>query len=248
MKKQLMLDSMQSNHIIQSLWIGTELSPMEVLCIRSYLFHGHDFHLYVYDDTIRNIPLGTTLMNANEIIPQSDIHIDLFGGFVNFSNQFRYTLLLKKGGWWVDMDTVCLKPFNFEDDFVFSSETSEPHNRMLVNTTYIKSLPNSKFLSDCLDFIKIRGYNDIHWGELGVNLISRMIFRNNLERFIKLPVAFCPVSIYKLSYLISNTNYQISSSTYAIHWWHEMWKVYEIDKYGTLANESIFEKLKIKYL
>ncbi len=239
---------MQSNSIIQSLWIGQELSPMEVMCIRSYLYHGHDFHLYVYNDNILHIPSGTTLMDANEIIPQRDMHIDLFGGFVNFSNQFRYTLLLKKGGWWVDMDTVCLKPFDFKEDFIFSSEASDPYNRILVNTTYIKSLPNAKFLADCLDFIKSRGYEHIHWGELGVNLISRMIFRNNLNQFIKLPETFCPISVYQFSHLVSNTDYQILPDSYALHWWHEMWRRNGIDKYGTLDSESIFEKLKKRYL
>lgn len=236
-----------SNITIQSLWIGEELSPMEIMCIRSYLAHGHEFHLYTYDE-VRNIPEGTTIKDGNEIIPEHELQKDAFGGFVNFSNQFRYTMLGKIGGWWVDMDTVCLKPFDFDTDFVFSSEASDPHSRNLVNTTYIKSLPNSKFLADCLDFLRIRGYENIHWGELGVNLISRMIFRNGLGEFVRSPDTFCPVSPYRVNDLIGETAYVLPDSAYSLHWWHELWRRNGIDKRGNFPKESLYQKFKERYV
>jgi len=237
---------MKNNNPIQSLWIGTALSPMEIMCIRSYITNGHDFHLYLYDKVL-NIPEGTIIKDANEIIPQNEIYVDSFGGYVNFSNIFRYTLLYKLGGWWVDMDTVCLKPFNFDDEFVFSSETSDPYNRCLTNTTYIKSLPGAKFLKDCIDYINNRGHDNIHWGELGVNLISRMIFRNNLGKYIKDPNFFCPISVYQLNILINESDYLLSNTSYAIHWWNEIWRVKKLDKAKTYHSKSFYEILKQKY-
>ena len=234
------------NQPIQSLWVGDSLSPMEILCIRSYIANGHEFHLYVYDNVL-NIPEGAEVKDANEIIPQDKIYVDAFGGYVNLSNQFRYTMLYKLGGWWVDMDTVCLKPFVFEADFVFSSETSDPYNRILVNTTYIKSRPGAKFLKDCLDFLEYRGHENIHWGELGVNLISRMIFRNDLGKFVRSPEYFCPVSCYQLSRLIKESDEHIPENAYAIHWWHEMWRNGKIDKSGKFPESSWYEQLKRKY-
>ena len=231
---------------VQSLWVGDALSPMEILCIRSYLASGHEFHLYVYDP-VANIPEQTLVKDANEIIPKEKIYVDAFGGHVNLSNQFRYTLLFKLGGWWVDMDTVCLKPFDFEDDFVFSSETVEPNNRCAVNTTYIKSLPGSEFLKDCLDFLENRGHEDIHWGELGVNLISRMIFRNGLGGYVRSPVFFCPVSGHRLNRLIGASDEQIPENAYAVHWWHELWRRGKIDKAGKFPESSWYERLKRKY-
>ena len=234
------------NQPIQSLWIGESLSPMEILCIRSYIANGHEFHLYVYDNVL-NIPEGVEVKDANEIIPQDKIYVDAFGGYVNLSNQFRYTMLYKLGGWWVDMDTVCLKPFVFEEDFVFSSETSDPYNRILVNTTYIKSIPGAKFLKDCLDFLEYRGHENIHWGELGVNLISRMIFRNNLGKYVRSPEYFCPLSGYQLNRLIKESDEHIPESAYAIHWWHELWRRGKIDKSGQFPESSWYEQLKRKY-
>ncbi len=43
---------------------------------------------------------------------------DTYAGFSNF---FRYKLLLDRGGWWVDADTICLRPFDFREPFVFAS-------------------------------------------------------------------------------------------------------------------------------
>src|SRR5229473_6890984 len=95
---------------------------MEELSIRSFLAHGHEYHLYTYGP-VKNVPGGAVLKDANEIIPSARLFTyrehDTYSGF---SNYFRYRLLLEKGGWWVDTDLVCLKPFDFVEDYVFSSE------------------------------------------------------------------------------------------------------------------------------
>lgn len=232
---------------IQSLWIGKELTSMEVLCIRSYLQNGHAFHLYVYDE-VNNVPAGTAIMDANEIIPEAGIYTDQWNGFVNFSNRFRYTLLYKKGGWWVDMDTVCLQPFDFTDDYVFSSEKVPMYQRISVNTTYIKAPAGAKLFSDCIEFIDNRKYEHLHWGEHGVNLISRMIFLNKLHAFIKTPEFFCPIPAFELGLLLGPGDMKLISQSYAVHWWHELWKRRGLQKNAPYDPASIYETLKSKYL
>src|SRR4051794_38380380 len=110
------------NEIIQGLWIGPELSIMEQLSIASFLHNGHEYHLYVYD-AVKNVPAGTVIDDANEILPASRIfqykHQASYAGFANF---FRYKLLLDRGGWWVDTDVICLKHFDFADEYVFATE------------------------------------------------------------------------------------------------------------------------------
>src|SRR5208337_1561570 len=58
------------SNTIQSLWIGDRLSTMEQMSILSYLQQGHEFHLYVYHP-VADIPAGTTVRDANEIVPES---------------------------------------------------------------------------------------------------------------------------------------------------------------------------------
>ena len=114
-----------NNKVVQGLWIGDELSLLEQLSIKSFLANGHEYHLYVYDD-IKNIPKGTIVKDANEIIDSSEIYKNTYQspeyGYLGFSDYFRVKLIYDKGGYWVDTDLVCLKHFDFEEDYVFSPE------------------------------------------------------------------------------------------------------------------------------
>src|SRR6478736_5289132 len=111
-----------SDRIIQGLWIGEELSAMERMCIHSFLSHGHEFHLFVYAN-VENIPAGTIVKDGEEILSASSIfRYRDNGSYAGFSNFFRYELLWQRGGWWVDLDTICLRPFRFEDEYVIGSE------------------------------------------------------------------------------------------------------------------------------
>ncbi|MFT4769143.1 MAG: mannosyltransferase OCH1-like enzyme, partial [Glaciecola sp.] len=99
-----------SLYIVQGLWIGGALSTAEKLCIRSFQHHGHEFHLYVYDD-VDGIPSGTIIKDANTVVPAERIFRYKDNGSVaGFANLFRYALLFANGGAWADMDMVCLKP------------------------------------------------------------------------------------------------------------------------------------------
>ena len=119
------------HHVVQGLWIGGTLSPIEVLCIRSFQHHGHEFHLYAYGP-LKNVPDGTVLKDANEILPESAIFRARQGHLSAFADFFRWTLLAKHGGLWVDMDMVCLRPFDFADDIVFGLESEDTVNNAVL--------------------------------------------------------------------------------------------------------------------
>jgi len=48
---------------VQSLWVGERLSPIEQLCVSSFLHHGHEFHLYAYGE-LAGVPAGAALKDA----------------------------------------------------------------------------------------------------------------------------------------------------------------------------------------
>jgi hypothetical protein len=45
---------------------------MEQLCLQSFLYHGHSFHLYVYEQPT-GVPDGVELMDAELILPQNPV-------------------------------------------------------------------------------------------------------------------------------------------------------------------------------
>ena len=65
--------------IVQSLWVGNTLSNMEVCCINSFLKHGFIFHLYTYE-SVKRVPKGTIIKDANEIMPAKEIFDELVYG------------------------------------------------------------------------------------------------------------------------------------------------------------------------
>ena len=116
------------NKYVNGLWIGKRLSEIELLTINSFVHHGHEFILWTYD-ALENAPENVTVKDANDIIPRDEVFKYPEdsklkwgkGSYAGFSDIFRYKLLYENGGWWVDMDLTCLKPFDFEEDYFFRS-------------------------------------------------------------------------------------------------------------------------------
>ena len=102
---------------IQGLWLGNRLGLIEQLSIRSFLAHGHPYHLYTYED-VADVPAGTKIMDGNEILPSSELYRGQHRGWAPFSDWFRWELLLRRGGYWMDLDMVCLKPLDFAEPLV----------------------------------------------------------------------------------------------------------------------------------
>ena len=57
---------------IASLWIGSELTWLEQVCLKSYIDHGHKVYLYSYDP-VENVPDGVVMKDAAEILPADKI-------------------------------------------------------------------------------------------------------------------------------------------------------------------------------
>ncbi|WP_419737662.1 hypothetical protein [Ruegeria sp.] len=116
---------MRSLPQIASFWFGSDLSWLEALCIQSYLDHGHSFTLYAAHD-IANIPNGVDLRHASEILWPAPFALrpeDRLGVAV-FSDIFRLRLLERTDFIWVDLDALCLKPFDFASLYVFAPSQS----------------------------------------------------------------------------------------------------------------------------
>src|ERR1700751_2633921 len=97
---------------------------MERMSINSYLRQGMNFDLFAYPEDQFAIAedVGLTFYNANLIVPQD--RLNWFPSPSIFSDYFRYALLRERGGFWVDMDTIALRPFDALDalPYLFASD------------------------------------------------------------------------------------------------------------------------------
>ena len=102
---------------------------MEIISLNSFVKHGLEIHLYCYKD-IENVPKGVIIKDARNILPESEIFTYKNGSYSAFSNLFRFTMLDKVGGYWVDTDFVCIKKFNFKH--LNTVIVSEPIRRLFT--------------------------------------------------------------------------------------------------------------------
>jgi hypothetical protein len=232
--------------VVQGLWIGDRLSIMEQLCISSFLRNGHAFHLYVYQETA-GIPPGTVVLDGNEILPASRIFTyrehQTYAGFANF---FRYKLLLEKGGWFVDADTICLKPFNFRKEYVFSSEAI--NGRQLVNLAAIKVPPGSAVMQYAWDACEQMDTSALKWSQCGPTLLRQAVEHCSLQQYIRPWDVFCPLHFSVWEQLLNpSLTWRLGKRTVAIHLWNELWRRSATDKDIPYATGCLYEQLKERY-
>ena len=236
------------NRVIQGLWIGPRLSTIEDLSIRSFLVHGHEYHLYVYGE-IENVPPGTVLKDANEILPFSRVfkYRD-YDSYAGFANIFRYNLLRRKGGWWADMDLICLKPFDFPDQYLFSSEAQQESQSSHLAVGALKVPAASDLMTHLCDECEKKNPAELTWGETGPRLFSSAVKKLGLEAAAADPAVFCPIPYFRWKDLLDpDVPWRFSEEVYAVHLWNEMWRREGFGKDDEYDPRSLYEHLKRLY-
>lgn len=231
--------------VIQSLWIGGRLSALERLAITSFLRCGHEFHLYAYGE-IDAVPEGTLLRDASGILPSSAIfqYRDQ-RSYAGFSNFFRYKLLLERGGWWVDADVVCLRPFDFDNDYVFASEKGSAGE--LITSAVIKAPPGSEPMSWAWSVCRSKDTAALKWGETGPALVAEMVGRFDLGGSVQPARTFCPIRDNAWASVVAAEPPPLADDAHAVHFWNERWRRNGRDKDAAYPRQSLYERLKRRY-
>jgi hypothetical protein len=220
------------------------------LSIASFVAHGHQYDLYCYE-SVDGVPDGVTLKDGNTILPAARIfgYADGFaaGSPAAFSNPFRYALLLNRGGWWVDTDVVCLRPFDLPTVRVFGSElTDDPPETPIVSTSVLKAPAGDALMSWALRECDRIDTSRVRFGQLGPRLLQRGVEQLNLQHHVMAPAVFSPVHSYDWRALLEES-VEIPAESYGLHLWMQMWNAHGIDKDGRFRDHSVFEQLKRRY-
>jgi len=179
--------------VFHSFYAG-KLQKLHFTSMRSYVAFGHGFKFWTYDQI--KAPCGIEVCDASEIVPVE--LYELWMGlshrrkFQNFSNYFRYLLIAKKGGWWVDVDSVCIKKHCFEEDYVFSTIDAPiwPELKGIVKNGNIpngvfKAPKNAPFLLELVDSLEpdfLTGTSN-DFGQWGAIAFSKSIYGNNVQQY-----------------------------------------------------------------
>jgi glycosyltransferase involved in cell wall biosynthesis len=217
----------RDNKIIHGMWFGPRLSRLELLTLHSFTHYGHDFHLWAYDDLTRHdLPKGVVLRDAEEIISRKDVFskssrdretgVGRNSFAAPFSDLFRYKLLLKHGGIWVDMDVTCLRPFAFSGEYAF-----RPH-RIGVIGSILKSPPASPLMRRVY-WETARSVGPESDYLLPNRILTKHVHNMGLNGFIVQDLSNPDHFMEYVRPLIEGPA-EIPQEWYAIHWINEMWR------------------------
>ena len=236
--------------IIQSLWIGDDLTNLEKLCAQSFIDNGHEFHLYTYDK-VGGIPAGVVVKDGNDILPRNEIFQYKGGSVAGFADWFRYALLSKNsgGGIWVDMDVVCLKPFNFACDELMLAGCVD---QIPCTNSVIIAPPNNPLMQAMLNACaQVKNKQGSKWGSVGgPRVLSEMVERMELTESIKPFYYFVPLSPPQWAMPFDRTfadSMGLFEDSYCVHLSNEMLRGVGLDKNAEFDSKSLFEQLKTKH-
>ena len=234
--------------VVQGLWIGERLQTMERLSIASFLANGHEYHLYTYQE-VADVPAGVQVRDANAIVPASAIfQYREYASYAGFANFFRYKLLLERGGWWADMDAICLRPFVANQEYVFSSER-DAQGRQFVNNGVLHAPAGAEILQQAWDICQAKDPAALQWGETGPTLLQSLVHKLHLWEHIEDAETFCPIPPHRfLDVVLPGRPVVFGEETKSVHLWNEMWRRYDLPKDEAYAPLSLYEQLKQQYL
>lgn len=231
---------------INALWIGSELSNTELLTILSFLKNGHEFNLWTYESIATPIPAAVIINDANQIIPFKNVFKYKYtnqwghgkGSYAGFSDIFRYKLLYEKGGWWVDMDVSCLKPFDFEEEYVFRTHHDYP-----VVGNIMKCPKGSPLMKKCYEqALAVVTEDNRNW-DLPIQILNQNITELQLSKYIK-EISNQDKWGIVVKYLHKKVT--IPENWYAIHWINEEWRRNGISR-ESFKRKSLLGALIEKY-
>lgn len=230
----------EDNKIVHGLWIGENLSKLELLTINSFINNGHQFYLWLYKPINNILPEGVICKDANTIIPENKIFRYKYknqyghgkGSLGGFSDIFRYKLLYEYGGWWTDMDITCLKPLNFVQDYVFRT-----HHELKLVGNLMKCPKKSELMAQCYKRATAEINEENKDWNKPIQILVDEVKNYKLENNI---IELSNQDSWKLIIKLLKKDYQIPSKWYVIHWVNEEWKRNKIRKDYFIEDSTIY--------
>lgn len=228
---------------LNALWFGDRLGYLEQLSIKTALAQGHSYTLYSYSpEKLSGVPVGVKVRHAAEVMsdPRRVRHFD--GKFKALgSDFFRYELLAKSLGYWVDLDLIFVRPLDLHEEYVFGWESPGSLNgavlKLPAGSAMLEELRNIPEQNWCPPFFgprtRLRYYwqrargdvqlEDLPWGSAGPGMITYLVKKNGLATKAQATHVFYPLPYSEAKMLYgpaSEVEALIKPDTIAIHMWH----------------------------
>jgi hypothetical protein len=257
--------------VINMFWHGAPLSRLERLCMSSFIAHGHDVHLHVYEEP-KGVPTAVQLLDANRVLAERHLFRHTKSGSIAaFADWFRFVLLHEQGGIWVDTDVVCLKPLRYSQPLLFGWQDQQIINNAVLGLPAHHEL--AAWMIDCCEYPnRVRPYDkrrtrrrklkrrlfqgnargNIAWGENGPLGFTQAARHLGYDHYALPFWHFYPVHFLNWRSVFDaglQENPHLIAGSNALHLWNEM--VRRAPGFHTERRfdpSSVFEQLCARYL
>lgn len=240
--------------IINCFWHGTPFSLLEKLTLKSFLNHGYTVKLWVYDHTNDiETPDGVIIEDANKVLPFDKLFVYKGNGdcrkgsLGGFSDLFRYYLLYKFEGAYVDMDCTCLRYYDFKEDYVI-----KPHKNSKTVANVLKAPVGCDFLKRCIELTEEHVNENNNSWILPVNIFNFVVEEFKYQKYI-VPTEYFGSDDSELIYKTKQGNYINDKNVmpkYILHWCREAstgrWNYRELYDWNKPKPLSIYYNLIVK--
>ena len=213
-----------------TLWIGDALGQVERACLRSVMHHDHALALYCYRRP-SGVPDGIDVRDASEVLPESAIVRHRSGSVALFSDWFRYELLARGLGTWVDTDLYLVRPLDMDRPYLFGKQIVSPvrpwrwRARESINGSVLRIPPDSPMLPPLI--AQFTGQPDLaqqRWGSAGPFALTDAAARFGLGSEALPSEVFNPVPWYRARWILDpaqGLSEVVTQRTVGVHLWNE---------------------------
>ena len=198
---------------LNALWIGNSLPPLQRLCLASAVSTGACVRLFTYEP-VEGIPSGVEVVDGNEVLGLDKMvrHRQSQSAAL-FSDRFRYEVIGKALGAWIDTDLLFIKAPQATGDCLVGWEDDE-----LVGSAFIWVKPGQPLIDELRvqasdDYLVPgwlpgwkRGYltarkligrpkhvSDLDWGVIGPHLLTWLLKQKGMIAQARPTSWFSPV-------------------------------------------------------
>jgi hypothetical protein len=191
--------------VVNTFWSNDHLPQLDIACMATFKYHDHPVHIWSHTP-IKNLPSFVVNKDANEVLGKSwKIRLN---DLRKYSDLFRYSLLSKIGGWWVDTDQACFVTWNFSSEYVFARDAEVICNGVL-------RLPSRDFATILRDEATALLEKDPK-ADIGPYFLNDRVYRHNLQKYAQDPAVFIPI-YYKDRHVICQGGWNPPPNCVGVH-------------------------------
>jgi hypothetical protein len=166
---------------VRMFWQGGVPSPYQCLSFKSFADRGLRVEVFSYDPSV-SLPRYVVRKNAAEVLAPERVlrFLPEHGLFAVNIDLFRYALLAKLGGWWIDPDVVMLGDELPRDEVFLAG----PDEFGLVSTAALRFPPQHPVPMIAEEFAAANAAAIAQWPNAGAPYLTELAERHGLASLI----------------------------------------------------------------